>query len=139
MAAVFSVAVAVNLELPAAMPTLDVIDGFPLYEMEMAVPPLMAASIRAEPLVLPSGSLLDRLAAALTSLAFLDTLRLCLRYLHPAAEGLDGIRWQPQFLCDFLVALALGAKVLDCCFLFLSHGVLSLLMLKGQKPPILAE
>ena len=40
-------AVAVNLELPAAMPTLKVIDGFPLHEMEMAVPPLMAASIRA--------------------------------------------------------------------------------------------
>ena len=116
-------AVAVTRERPAAMPTLQPIDGFPLHEMKMAVPPLMAAGIRAEPLVLPSGSLREGLAATLANIALRDRLVCHLWCICPPTIGLDGVHGKSQCLCDFLVALTLGAEVLDGCFLFLGHGV----------------
>ena len=64
MAAVFSVAVAVNLEFPATMATLQPIDGFPLYKFQMAVPPLLTAVRGAKPPLFASWALLDWLAAA---------------------------------------------------------------------------
>lgn len=85
MAAVFSVAVAVNLELPAAMPTLEPIDGFPPYEMQMAVPPFPAADIGAEPLMLESSYLLDSFATAFAAICITGRLICHLGYIHPAA------------------------------------------------------
>jgi hypothetical protein len=52
--AVFPVTVAVNFELPAAMVTRQPIDGLPLHEMKMPVPPFLTTGIRAKaPLFLP--------------------------------------------------------------------------------------
>ena len=94
MRAVFPAAVAVNLEGSAAMTAHQWIDGFSLHEMKMAVPPLLAAGVGAEPPFLPAGNLLHRLAAAFATQANIRSLRLdCLRLccIHPAAKRLHGV------------------------------------------------
>ena len=94
MRAVFSAAVAVNLEDSAAMPAHQWIDGFPLHKMKMAVPPLLTTGIRTEPPLFPAGNLLHRLAAAFATQANIRSLRLdCLRLccIHPAAKRLHGV------------------------------------------------
>jgi len=142
MRAVFPVAVAVNLEDAAAMMALQPIDGFPLHEMQMAVPPLLATGIRAEPPLFPARNLLHRFAAAFATQANIRSLRLdCLRLccIHPAAKRLHGVLGQADVLRDFLVALALSAKVFDLLLLLFCHAAVPLLLLKGQKVEFLAD
>ena len=108
----------------------------------MAVPPLLAAGIGAEPPFLPAGNLLHRLAAAFATQANIRSLRLdCLRLccIHPAAKRLHGVLGQADALRDFLVALALFAKVFDLLLLLFCHAAVPLLLLKGQKAEFLAD
>ncbi|EJU25271.1 hypothetical protein [Selenomonas sp. CM52] len=92
MRAVFPAAVAVNLEDSAAMMALQPIDGFPLHKMKMAVPPLLAAGVGAEPPFLPAGNLLYRLAAAFANRNRLyGRSHFLLLYEHPTAEGLHSV------------------------------------------------
>ena len=140
MRAVFPVAVAVNLKVPATMTALQSIDGFPLHEMKMTVPPFLTTGIRAEPQPFSSGNLLHLLTAA-----FANRFRLyrhsCLlpRYRRSAAKRLHGVFGQSDELRDFLVSLALPTKVFYFCFLIVCHRSAPSLQQKGQKYRFLAD
>lgn len=111
-------AVAVNLKLPAAMLALQAIDGFALHQMQMPVPPLLAADIGAEPLLFPTCELLDGLATALATAEI--GLWLFRHHLDavPAAKVFYGVFRPAQCLSDFLVTLALGSEVFDGLLFF---------------------
>ena len=140
MRAVFPVAVAVNLEVPATMTALQSIDGFPLHEMKMTVPPFLTTGIRAEPPPFSSGNLLHLLTAAFTN-RFRLYRHSCLlpRYRRSAAKRLHSVFGQSDELRDFLVSLALPTKVFYFCFLIVCHRSAPSLQQKGQKYRFLAD
>ena len=133
-------AVAVNLEVPATMTALQSIDGFPLHEMKMTVPPFLTTGIRAEPPPFSSGNLLHLLTAAFTN-RFRLYRHSCLlpRYRRSAAKRLHSVFGQSDELRDFLVSLALHAKVFYFCFLIVCHRSAPSLQQKGQKYRFLAD
>ena len=61
-----SMAVAIDVELFAAVRAGESIDCLPLHQLQMCVPPLIPAGIAAEPFPLPSRILLNRLSTLLT-------------------------------------------------------------------------
>ena len=122
------------------MMTRQPIDSFSLHEMQMAVPPFLPTGITAEPPLFSSGDLLHLLATAFTS-RFRLYGHSCLlpRYRRSAAKRLHGVFGQSDELRDFLVALALHAKVFYFCFLFVCHRSAPSLQQKGQKHRFLAD
>lgn len=66
MGAELSMAVAVDSEFLPASRTGIGVDCLPLHQLQMCVPPLVPAGIRAEPFPLLSRILLNRLSALLT-------------------------------------------------------------------------
>ena len=140
MRAVFPVAVAVNLKVPATMTALQSIDGFPLHEMKMTVPPFLPTGIGAEPPLFSSGDLLHLLATAFTSrFRLYGRSHLLPRYRRSAAKRLHGVFGQSDDLRNFLVSLALHAKVFYFCFLIVCHRSAPSLQQKGQKYRFLAD
>ena len=103
------------------MPALQPINGLPLHKMQMAVPPLPPASIGTEPLVLPSGSLLDGLSAALagTSIFFSHPIRF--RRLDSTAVRFDGIDRQFESAGDCLAPESLRTKFQYFRLLYFCH------------------
>ena len=140
MRAVFPSTVAINLKHSAAVVTRQHIDGFSLHEMQMTVPPFLPTGIETEPPLFSSRDLLHRLTAALTSRVRLYE-RICLlpRYRLSAAKRLHGVFGYADDLCDFLVALALHAKVFYFCFLIVCHRTAPSLQGKKQKHRFLAD
>ena len=140
MRAVFPSTVAINLKGSTAMMTRQPIDGFALHKMQMAVPPLLTASIRAEAPLFSSGDLLHLLAAAFTSGGMLyGHSSLLPRYRRSAAKRLHGVFGQSNDLRDFLVSLALPTKIFYFCFLIACHRSAPSLQQKGQKYRFLAD
>lgn len=82
------VAVTVDAELLPAVRAGERINGFPPHQVKMAVPPLVPAGIRAEPLPFSSRILFDGLAAMLTD----GRLWLRCQAVPPAKRfhGIDG-------------------------------------------------
>ena len=122
--------------------TRQPIDGFALHKMQMAVPPLLATDIGAEPPLFPARNLLHRLAAAFATQANIRSLRLdCLRLccIHPAAKRLHGVFGQSDELRDFLVSLTLPTKIFYFCFLIVCHRFAPSLQQKGQNYRFLAD
>ena len=140
MRAVFPSTVAINLKGSTAMMTRQPIDGFALHKMQMAVPPLLTASIRAEAPLFSSGDLLHLLAAAFTSGGMLyGHSSLLPRYRRSAAKRLHGVFGQSDELRDFLVSLTLPTKIFYFCFLIVCHRFAPSLQQKGQKYRFLAN
>ena len=122
------------------MMTRQPIDGFALHKMQMAVPPLLTASIRAEAPLFSSGDLLHLLAAAFTSGGMLyGHSSLLPRYRRSAAKRLHGVFGQSDELRDFLVSLTLPTKIFYFCFLIVCHRFAPSLQQKGQKYRFLAD
>ena len=121
------------------MMTRQPIDSLPLHEMKMTVPPFLPTGIRAEAPLFSSGDLLHLLAAAFTSGVMLYGHSCLLpRYRRSAAKRLHGVFGQSDELRDFLVSLALHAKVFYFCFLIVCHRFAPSLQQKGQKYRFLA-
>lgn len=59
--------VTVDAELLAAVRAGESINRFPLHQIQMGIPPLVPAGIRAEPFPLPSRILFNRSIALLTA------------------------------------------------------------------------
>ena len=120
--------------------TRQPIDRLPLHEMQMAVPLFLPTGIGAEPPLFSSGDLLHLFATAFTS-QFRLYGHSCLlpRYRRSAAKRLHGVFGQSDDLRDFLVALALHAKVFYFCFLIVCHRSAPSLQQKGQKHRFLAD
>ena len=66
MRAELPMAVAVDSEFFPAGRTGESVDCFPLHQLQMGIPPLVPAGIRAEAFPLPSGILFNRLATLFT-------------------------------------------------------------------------
>lgn len=86
MGAEFSMAVAIDGEFFSAGWTSKDVDGLPLHQIKVAVPPLIPASVTAEPFPLPSGILCNGPAALLTK----GICRRCGQAV-PSAEGLHRV------------------------------------------------
>ena len=140
MRAVFPSTVAINLKGSTAMMTRQPIDSLPLHKMKMTVPPFLPTGITAEPPLFSSGDLLHLLAAVLTSRVRLYGHSCLLpRYRRPTAKRLHSVFGYADGLSDFLVALALHAKVFYFCFLIVCHRTAPSLQQKGQKYRFLAD
>ena len=85
-AAIFPLLVSVRLERLPAMLARHLMPRFAVHPVEMAVPPFVAAGVRAKLLFLPALGLLQPLPA-LQAAAFLDPLLLRLHQLVPRCHG----------------------------------------------------
>lgn len=123
--------VSVGGESPAAGRADKVVDGFPLYQIQMVIPPAGTTGIRAEFLLLASGVLFHRLAALSADSVFYKAYRrsflldyICWRCFTRrkfAEMGFNGVDGDARLRCDTLIAKPLGVETFHDCFLFIGH------------------
>lgn len=109
-------AVAVDSEfLPASRTDIGV-DGLPLHQLQMCVPPLIPAGIAAEPFPLPSRILFNRLSALFT-----DCPRCTGSQAVPSAERLHRIDGNLEPRRNPAIPRPIPAQGNDLLFLFVRH------------------
>ena len=113
MAAIFSALIPVDLKFPAAMGTLEIIDGFAFYKVEMTVPPCISALVAAESFFLLLCYLPYFLSAVLAICCFACELCTLLqrRFFSfiSSAEGLHRVYRYADFLRYSAIAISGGS------------------------------
>ena len=116
MGAELPMAVAVNTELFAAVRAGESIDCLPLHQLQMGIPPLVPAGIRAEPFPLPSRILLNGPATLLA-----DRCRLFRNQAVPPAERFHRIDGNTNCCRNLPVPCPIPAQGDNLLLLFIRH------------------
>lgn len=116
MGAELPMAVAVDHEFLPASRTGIGVDCLPLHQLQMCIPPLVPAGIRAEPFPLPSRILLNRLSALLT-----DCPHCTGSQAVPPRERLHRVDGNLELRRYPAIPCSIPAQGNDLLFLFVRH------------------